>query len=201
MHRWLSNSFAAKCLVASFAILTSSVVLSAPAFAFSSNGHSVIEATAYRHLLARANIARLSAIAGHAFSGKDALDALIAYRILDRPHEWPEGESDDPLKALPRVRSGNLDYILSRQFEGNSQCFHFMARASDVYWDTTTDPTYGYPHDLYDSAYPRCVAFLTSTFRIVLNNALAARAGDHDVYGLMHSIADSYCAAHVMRDS
>ena len=26
---------------------------------------------------------------------------------------------------------------------------------SDVYWDTTTDPTYGYPHMLYDSAYPR----------------------------------------------
>ncbi|HZK75428.1 MAG TPA: hypothetical protein VFD13_00845 [Candidatus Kapabacteria bacterium] len=170
-------------------------------FAFSSNGHSVIEASAYRHLLARANIARLSAIAGHTFSGKDALDALIAYRILDRPHDWPKGESEDPLMVLPILRSGNLDYILSRQFEGNSQCFHFMARSSDVYWDTTTDPTYGYPHDLYDSAYPRCVAFLTSTFQVVLNNALAARAGDHDVYGLMHSIADSYCAAHVMRDS
>src|SRR5438105_1796625 len=119
--------------------------LSVDVFAFTSNGHNVIETAAYRHLLAQSNVDRLSMIAGHPFSGKDALDALIAYRILDRPHEWPEGGSRDPLKSLPVVRSGNLDFILSRQFEGNSQCFHFMARSSDVYWDTTTDPTYGYP--------------------------------------------------------
>lgn len=169
--------------------------------AFTSNGHDIIEAMAYRRLLARANITRLSNMVGRPFSGKDALDALISYRILDRPHDWPNGNSNDPLMSLPIVRSGNLDYILSRQFEGNSQCFHFMARASDVYWDTTTDPTYGYPHMLYDSAYPRCIAFMTSMYHVILGNALAAWAGDHDVYGLMHCIADSYSAAHVDRDS
>lgn len=155
-------------------------------YGFTANGHNVIEATAYRHILAQANIERLSMIAGRTFSGKDALDLLIAYRILDEPRGWREGYAKDPLNTLPIIRSGNLDYILSRQFEGNSQCFHFMARASDVYWDTTTDPTYHYPHMLYDSAYPRCVAFMTSTFFVVLNNALAARSGNHDVYALMH---------------
>ncbi|HEY3875170.1 MAG TPA: hypothetical protein VGM92_06810 [Candidatus Kapabacteria bacterium] len=168
---------------------------------FTANGHNVIEATAYRHLLGRMNIPQLSIIAGHPFSGKDALDILIAYRILDAPRGWWRENVKDPLSRLPVIRSGNLDYILSRQFEGNSQCFHFMARASDVYWDTTTDPIHHYPHMLYDSAYPRCIAFLTSTFHIILHNALAARSGDHDVYGLMHSIADSYSAAHCERDS
>lgn len=177
------------------------IVYPSLAVAFTSNGHEIIEATAYRHLLERSNIARLSEMAGRPISGKDALDLLIAYRILDQPHDWKSGPTSDPLESLPIVRSGNLDYILSRQFEGNSQCFHFLAHSSDVYWDTTTDPTYGYPHMLYDSAYPRCIAFLTSTFHLVLNNALAARAGDHDVYGLLHSIADSYCPAHVARDS
>src|SRR5581483_3760393 len=190
MRSWLSYS----CAVIS-------VCIAGAAYAFTANGHNVIEAAAYRHLLAQANIERLSMIAGRPFSGKDALDALIAYRILDRPRSWPNGNTKDPLNALPIVRSGNLDYVLSRQFEGNSQCFHFMARSSDVYWDTTTDPTYGYPHMLYDSAYPRAIAFMTSMFNLVLNNAPAAPAGDHDVYGLMHCIADSYSAAHVERDS
>ncbi len=182
-------------------IWMSLLVLAQGAQAFTANGHDVIEATAYRHLLAQANIRRLSAIAGHVVSGKDALDLLIAYRILARPRDWKDGPVTDVLNTLPVLRSGNLDYILSRQFEGNSQCFHFMARASDIYWDTTTDPTYHYPHMLYDSAYPRCIAFLTSTFRVVLNNALAARAGNHDAYALMHCIADSYCSAHTDRDS
>ncbi|MDP4199031.1 MAG: hypothetical protein Q8922_13265 [Bacteroidota bacterium] len=183
-----------------FAVLLSSLV-TARCAGFTANGHNVIEATAYRHLLSRANIERLSAIAGRTFSGKDALDALIAYRILDQPRRWGKNAVADPLNSLPIVRSGNLDMVLSRQFEGNSQCFHFLARSSDVYWDTTTDPIRGYPHMLYDSAYPRCVAFITSMFQQVLNNALAARAGDHDVYGLMHSVADSYSEAHVERDS
>ena len=196
---WCLTILAGPPSVLTFSSLTISVLTMRSAFAFTSKGHDIIEATAYRHLLERTNIARLSAIAGRPFSGKDALDILIAYRILDEPHDWKSGPTNDPLKSLPIVRSGNLDYILSRQFEGNSQCFHFLARSSDVYWDTTTDPTYGYPHMLYDSAYPRCVAFLTSRFEGVLNNALAARAGDHDVYSLLHSVADSYCSAHVAR--
>jgi hypothetical protein len=176
-------------------------VMSGVSYGWTVEGHNIIEASAYRRLLAMTDIAQLSHIAGHPFSGKDALDLLIAYRILDKPHRWGEKVNDEPLLSMPIVRSGNLDMVLSRQFEGNSQCFHFMAEASDVYWDTTTDPTYHYPHMLYDSAYPRCIAFITSMFNVVLNNAEASHASDHDVYGLIHSIADSYSAAHVDRDT
>ncbi len=196
MVRYARIRFALRALLLSLILLYSQ-----QSHAFTANGHDVIEAAAYRRLLGEENVARLSMIAGHAFSGKDALDLLIAYRILDKPRGWSGGYEKDPLNTLPIVRNGHLDYVLSRQFEGNSQCFHFMARASDVYWDTTTDPIHHYPHMLYDSAYPRCVAFMTSVFHLILHNALAAHAGDHDVYALMHCIADSYSAAHCERDS
>ncbi|HWF44262.1 MAG TPA: hypothetical protein VG537_06445 [Candidatus Kapabacteria bacterium] len=182
-------------------ILINVSISSSVSYGWIVEGHNIIEAAAYRRLLASSDIERLSKIAGHPFSGKDALDLLIAFRILDKPHRWGEKVNDDPLLSMPIVRSGNLDMVLSRQFEGNSQCFHFMAEASDVYWDTTTDPTYHYPHMLYDSAYPRCIAFITSMFNVILNNVEASHAGDHDVYGLIHCIADSYSAAHVDRDT
>src|SRR5579883_131326 len=171
-----------------------------PCFGWTAEGHNIIEAIAYRRLLDMKAIPRLSWITGKDFSGKDVLDALIAYRVLDSPHRWGLKMSSDLLASLPVVRSGNLDKVLSRQFEGNSQCFHFMAEPSDVYWDTTTDPQYGYPHMLYDSAYPRVVAFMTSMFYLVLNNVEGSHTGDHDVYALMHTVADSYSPAHCERD-
>ena len=181
--------------------LVISIQTSTACFGWSLEGHNIIEAAAYRRLLERSEIQSLSWVAKRPFSGKDVLDALIAYRVLDRPRRWGEKTDGDPLHSLPIVRSGNLDMVLSRQFEGNAQSFHFMAEASDVYWDTTTDPVYHYPHMLYDSAYPRCIAFITSMFDVILNDVAASHAGDHDAYGLMHSIADSYSAAHVERDA
>ena len=181
--------------------LAISVVIPDMCYGWTVEGHNIIEVAAYRRLLARSEIQSLSWVAKRPFSGKDVLDVLIAYHVLDEPLRWGKKADGDPLHSLPIVRSGNLDMVLSRQFEGNSQCFHFMAEANDVYWDTTTDPTYHYPHMLYDSAYPRCVAFITSMFNVILNDVQASHAGDHDVYGLMHCIADSYSAAHVDRDA
>lgn len=166
------------------------VLVAREAFAFKPLGHDVIEATAYKRLLAE------PLVPGTGVSGKEILATLIRRGVLVRPSCFPEdsGEKDCsppaddvPGRWLPDVRSGREDLWLARQFSGTEQCFHFMAPTSDVYDSVQTTVT-GVPDRMVDLAPGRCMRFVNGMVDSILGR-------DHhadDAYVLIHAVVDSY---------
>ncbi len=183
--------------------LSLSLLTPACACAFSYVGHEIIEANAYMRILRNESPA-LRMVPGVA--GKHILDTLIAVGVLTAPDCWVNNADcrlhpDDPLRSLPVLRSGDQDFLMAQQFSGRAQSFHFMARSADVYDRDSELAGLHAPVDLLDSAYPRCLRYLTGIFDSMCDGPHVCCEEQHHVYVLMHSIGDSYSAAHVERDT
>lgn len=182
------------CAAASAAL----VMLPKAALAFKPLGHDVIEATAYKRLLAE------PVVPGLGVSGKEVLASLIRRGVLSRPSCFPEDAgtsecsppaNDLPGVWLPEVRSGREDLWLARQFDGTEQCFHFMAPTSDVYGSAGVTAT-GVPDRMVALAPSRCMRFVNG----MVDSILGSEHHDDDAYVLLHSLVDSYSGAHALRD-
>ena len=178
---------------------------SAPALAFGLDGHELIEATAYKRLLA------LPAVPGTgppAISGRALLAALIANGVLVVPPCFDRARLDGdcgtaqrldlPLQYWPTLRSGGPDLVIDRQLGQRGQCQHFMADTADGL--TPVDPRFGVPTGLATAAYLRCIRVAGSVFDGILRDPRLAEWRIAGTYVLMHALEDSYSAAHVDRD-
>jgi hypothetical protein len=179
------------------------ILLSArPASAFALDGHQIIEATAYKRLLA------LDLVPGTGVSGRALLATLIATNVLDQPpcfdRTRPRGDCeaaqrlDLPLLYWPPLRSGGPDLVLDRQLGQRGQCQHFMAHTSDGL--SPVDPRFGAPVDLATTAYSRCIRVAGQVFDGILRDPYLGRWRLAGTYVLMHAIEDSFSAAHADRD-
>jgi len=171
--------------------------------AFSHEGHDIIEAQAYLRLLNNTSsfLARYPGI-----TGKHILDTLIAIGVLTAPDCWVgnydcHANPNDPLRTLPVLRSGEVDYLMAEQLSSQGQLIHFMARSYDLYATDSVNPLYDGPCTLLDSAYPRVIRYLTNVYAELLASPRICCEEQHNVYVLIHSICDSYSAAHVHRDT
>ncbi len=185
-------------IVSCAAVSAALVMLPTSALAFKPLGHDVIEATAYKRLLAE------PVVPGVGVSGKEVLASLIRRGVLARPSCFPDDSGhvsctravdDLPGDWLPEVRSGREDLWLARQFDGTEQCFHFMAPTSDVYESAEVTAS-GVPNRMVDLAPSRCMRFVNGMVDSILGS-------DHhadDAYVLLHSLVDSYSGAHALRD-
>ena len=177
---------------------------SAPGAAFELDGHQVIEATAYKRLLA------LDAVPGTGppeISGRVLLGALIATGVLLEPpcfdRSRPRGDCgaaqrlDLPLQYWPTLRAGAPDLVIDRQLGQRGQCQHFMAATADAL--TPVDPRVGVPGGLATTAYLRCVRVAGAVLDGILRDPLLAEWRIVGTYVLIHALEDSFSAAHVDR--
>jgi hypothetical protein len=174
------------------------VLIPRAAHAFKPIGHDVIEATAYKRLLAEKQVP------GTGVSGKQILGSLIRRGVLARPRCFPDPPdeiectppaSDLPGEWLPAVRSGREDLWLARQFDGTEQCFHFMAPPSDIY-ESAHETASGVPERMVDLAPARCMRFVNG----MVDSILGREHHPDDAYVLLHAVVDSYSGAHAVRD-
>lgn len=187
----------------SAALFTVLLAVSQSALAFSPVGHDAIEAIAYRELL------EAHAIAGSKVEGLDVLRHLIRAGYLHRPKCFDDLAGSCSLDSpnrnriapewWPTLGSGAADLVSSRQLGENGQCFHFMAEGRD-FFNSPSIIGSDVPSGASSDAPHRCIRFLRSTFLELLANPRAADEEFRGVYALLHSIADSFSAAHAERD-
>lgn len=154
-------------------------------------GHRVIEAVAYRRILA-------------GDGGKPMLAALIRANLLEKPDCFKEDDGwcwfrkrDDALARWPTLGSHRPDMVIARQFSGAGQCYHFMARKEDEEGhDGAVSPA-------LRGAYFRCADMLRRLAAEVVLTPSAegdnARESNRSLYELMHAVADSFSTAHTSR--
>jgi len=178
-------------------------LLTAPrAAAFGLDGHFIIEAAAYRRLLALARVPDTDV------SGRQLIGSLIADGLLVEPpcfdHSRAGGSCgakarrEQPLAFWPTLGAGAADIIIDRQLSAGGQCQHFMAETEDAL--SPPDPRTGVPTALATAAYRRCVMVLGAVFDGLLRDPARARTRLVGTYALLHAIQDSFSAAHVARD-
>ena len=173
--------------------------------AFDLDGHEVIEAAAYRRLLAMEVVPGAGPLP---VSGRALLASLIATGVLEQPPCFdPAHAREDcratrrlalPLLYWPVLRSGAPDLVIDRQIGQKGQCQHFMARTNDGL--SPPDPRFGVPRDLITTAYGRCVEVAGEAFDGILRDPHLAHWRLVGTYALMHAIEDSFSPAHVHRD-
>jgi hypothetical protein len=189
----------AALLVVAFATLASR-----RAAAFGLEGHEIIEATAYKRLLAT------DAIPGFdpPVSGRILLARLMATGVLLPPPCFDRAAGDDctasdrretPLRFWPLLGSGTPDLVLDRQLGQRGQCQHFMAKTSDGL--APIDPRFGVPGDLATAAYVRCTRLAGVVLDGILRDPYLAAWRVAGTYSLMHALEDSFSAAHADRDA
>jgi hypothetical protein len=189
---------------AAIAISISILLAATDARAFELDGHEIIEAAAYKRLLA---LELVPGAGAPAVSGRALLAVLIADGVLDQPpcfdRDHPRGDCgteqrlDLPLLYWPRLHAGAPDLVLDRQLGQQGQCQHFMANTHDGL--TPIDPASGVPAALVTEAYQRCVRVAGAVFDLILRDPQLAQWRLAGTYVLMHAIQDSYSAAHVNR--
>jgi hypothetical protein len=175
------------------------IVVTAPAFAFDSKGHLVIEALAYRTLAE-----------GH--DGQpprpDVLRDLINDGALEPPfcfgrdgsppEPCVEVATRNPLLDWPQPLTDRPDAAFRRQFSNPGQCFHFMATLADA--QTEPLPGTSIPRALAVNAVVRCNDLLDQLIRqIVVKGGSAARLSSYGLYELMHAVGDSFSGSHSER--
>lgn len=183
--------------------ITGVLAWSSVARAFELHGHMVIEAAAYKRLLA------LPEVPETGVSGRALLAALIADGVLLEPpcfDGWhprggcgPADRLRRPLAYWPVIGSGAADLIIDRQLSARGQCQHFMAETADSL--SPPDPSTGIPRALATDAYTRCVTALGIAFEGIVRDPRLARARLVGAYALMHAVEDSFSAAHTARDA
>ena len=182
-----------------WAAFSAALFLTAPAFAFDSKGHVVIEALAYRTLAE-----------GH--DGQpprpDVLRDLINDGALEPPFCFGRGDTppkecvdapaSNPLLDWPQPLTDRPDAAFRRQFSDPGQCFHYMATLADA----QTDPLPGtaVPRGLAVNAFVRCNDLLDELIlEIVLEGGTRARQSSRGLYELMHAVGDSFSGSHAER--
>jgi hypothetical protein len=178
------------------------LVSAARAWGFGLEGHEIIEATAYKRLLAQPNVP------GAGVSGRLMLASLIQGGVLLPPPcfdlQNARGDCDaaarleKPLGFWPVLGSGGPDLVLDRQLGQRGQCQHFMAQTLDGL--SAVDPRLGVPGALATEAYVRCVRIFGLVFDNILRDPLLASWRVAGTYVLMHAVEDSFSAAHAHRD-
>ena len=177
----------------------------ARAEAFGLVGHEIIEATAYKRLMA------MGAVPGTGtpgVSGRTVLAGLIATHVLRTPpcydlSRWTGGCDEAtrlelPLRYWPLLGAGAPDLVIDRQLGQNGQCQHFMAKTDDGL--SPVDPRFGVPRDLVTTAYTRCVQIASLAFDGILTDPNRASWRLVGEYALIHALEDSFSPAHVDRD-
>ena len=184
-----------------WAAFSAALLLAAPAFAFDSKGHVVIEALAYRTLAE-----------GH--DGQpprpDVLRDLINDGALEPPFCFGRGDTppkqcvdapaSNPLLDWPQPLTDRPDAAFRRQFSDPGQCFHYMATLADA----QTDPLPGtaVPRALAENAVVRCNDLLDELIQeIVLEGGTRARQSSRGLYELMHAVGDSFSGSHTERSA
>lgn len=188
-----------------FLLIAGIAGLSFPGFAFAPHGHEVLESAAYRRVLGMRNI---KDGLGKTTTGLEAMRTLFSVGLLESPGCAPQEATTDirctpggdplPRDFMPPLVTGRLDEVLGRQFSSDGQCFHFMARSADVV-ETELDGQTGVPTGLRARAYDRCIVTLESILEETFSHTGVSTAGLRGLYAMMHSIADSFSAAHVDR--
>jgi hypothetical protein len=184
-----------------FGVVAATLLARAPAWAFDLDGHAIIEATAYKRLLALARVPETQV------SGRELLAALVADGVLleppcfdERSHGCgPRDRLERPLAFWPILGASAADLIINRQLNASAQCQHFMAETRDGL--TPPDPRMGVPEGLVTDAYTRCVRILGVALEGIARDPRLARARLVGMYSLVHAIEDSFSAAHAARDA
>lgn len=182
-----------------WAAFLAALFLTAPAFAFDSKGHVVIEALAYRTLAEGHD--------GHP-PRPDVLRDLINDGALEQPFcfgragsppkECVDAPASNPLLDWPQPLTDRPDAAFRRQFSDPGQCFHYMATLADA----QTDPLPGtsVPHALAVNAVVRCNDLLDGLIReIVVEGGPRARQSSRGLYEMMHAVGDSFSGSHTER--
>ena len=176
-----------------------------PAFAFGLDGHEIIEATAYKRLLA---LAAVPGTGPPAISGRALLAALIATGVLVEPpcfdRARPDGDCgaaqrlDLPLRYWPTLGPGGPIWCsIASSASTGSASTSWRDTADGL---TPVDPRFGVPGGLATAAYLRCVRVAGSVFDGILRDPRLAEWRIAGTYVLMHALEDSFSAAHVDRD-
>jgi hypothetical protein len=179
--------------------LAAALVVAAPASAFDSKGHVVVEALAYRTL-----------VEGH--DGQpprpEVLRDLINDGALDQPFCFGRGDSppkecadapaSNPLLDWPQPLTDRPDAAFRRQFSDVGQCFHYMATLDDAQTDAL--PGTAVPRALATRAVVRCNDLLDGLLRqVVVVGGPATRRSSHGLYEFMHAVGDSFSGSHTER--
>jgi hypothetical protein len=180
------------------AILAAGLV-AGPALGWESQGHTVIEALAYRTLV-------------EGYGGvpprPDVLRDLINDGALappwcfgrgkEPPGDCRDAPSRNPLLDWPRPEADRPDAFFRRQFSDSGQCFHYMGTLTDA----LTDPIPGtsIPRGLATSAVVRCNDLVEDLLRqVVVDGGPGTRRSGFGLYELMHVVEDSFSGAHAQR--
>ncbi|MFI5181414.1 MAG: hypothetical protein ACHQPI_08500 [Thermoanaerobaculia bacterium] len=179
--------------------LTAALLLAAPASAFDSKGHNVVEALAYRTLAEGRDGMPPRPEVLRDLLNDGALEPPFCFgRNYAPPRECRDVASENPLLEWPQPRTDRPDAFFRRQFTDPGQCFHYMATLTDA--QTGSLGGTSIPRALATTAVVRCNDFLDDVLRqVVVDGGPGTRRGGTGLYELMHSVADSFSEAHTQR--
>jgi hypothetical protein len=174
------------------------VLLSAPAFAFDSKGHVVIEALAYRTLIEghdgqppRPDVLR------DLFNDGD-LAPPLCFGWDGHPPGFCADTKTNPILDWPKPLTDQPDAAFRRQFSDAGQCFHFMAKLEDA--ESSEIEGAAIPRALGTAALVRCRDLLDDLLRqVVIDGGPGTRKSGYGLYELMHAVGDSFSGAHTQR--
>ncbi|HWA72792.1 MAG TPA: hypothetical protein VG937_10670 [Polyangiaceae bacterium] len=168
------------------------------ALAFKEQGHRSIEAAAYRNLIDQGQVdVLITLVNAGILSGRvpslrpDGIDEPTPYASANQGDEQVDGIF---------LGSHQPDHSFAHQLQSYGQCYHFMARPSDVY-TTDVDPRTQLPAGLVKNAYSRCMGLLDTLIRGILFDPDGSRRRGAGAYTLIHIVEDSFSEAHVARTS
>jgi hypothetical protein len=179
--------------------LAAALGLAAPASAFDSKGHVVVEALAYRTLVEGHDGLPPRPEVLRDLINDGALDLPFCFgRGGTPPKECSDASASNPLLAWPQPLTDRPDAAFRRQFSDAGQCFHYMATLDDAQTDAL--PGTAVPRALATSAVVRCNDLLDGLLRqVVVVGGPATRRSSHGLYEFMHAVGDSFSGSHTER--
>ncbi len=185
------------------AIVAASVaalLAAAPAAAFDSKGHNVIEALAYRTLVEGRDGQPPRPDVLRDLLNDGALEPPTCFGAPSpRSRLCVDADHENPLLLWPQPRTDRPDAFFRRQFSDPGQCFHYMAMLADAQSDPF--PGTGIPRALATRAVVRCNDLLDNLLRqVVVDGGPGVRKSGNGLYEMMHAVADSFSRAHTERD-
>jgi len=181
------------------ALALAAASLAAPASAFDSKGHVVIEALVYRTLVEGhdGNPPRPEVLRDLFNDG--ALAPPLCFGWGSTPPAYcADAAMSNPLLEWPKPLTDQPDAAFRRQFSDAGQCFHFMATLDDA--KSAEMAGTDIPRALATSALVRCRDLLDDLLRqVVLEGGPGTRRSGYGLYELMHAIGDSFSGAHTQR--
>jgi hypothetical protein len=179
--------------------LAAALSLAAPASAFDSKGHVVVEALAYRTLAEGHDGQPPRPEVLRDLINDGALDLPFCFGRGDTPpKECIDAPASNPLLDWPQPLTDRPDAAFRRQFSDVGQCFHYMATLDDAQTDAL--PGTNVPRALATSAVVRCNDLLDGLLRqVVVIGGPATRRSSHGLYEFMHAVGDSFSGSHTER--